>query len=81
MALSLFCLMYLTFAEGNETFNRRVSRFVCPVMEISESGTRVPGHRSQPVCDLLLKGKRTKDHPMVIRNTTTIVIMIPEVRT
>lgn len=43
MSLSLFCLMYLTFAKGNEAFNRRVSRFVYPVMEISESGTRVPG--------------------------------------
>ena len=42
-ALSLFCLIYLSFAKGNEAFNRRVSRFVYPVMEISESGTRVPG--------------------------------------
>ena len=43
VSLSLFCLMYLTFAKGNEAFNRRVSRFVYPVMEISESGTQVPG--------------------------------------
>ena len=28
LLLSLFCLVYLAFAKGNEAFNRRLSRFV-----------------------------------------------------
>ena len=59
--VSLFCLVYLTFAKGNEAFTRRVSRFVHPVMEISESGRGAWRHCGQTVFDSLsLKEKRTR---------------------